>query len=771
MASLVEKYLAAVVSAADMMDYRNSPAPGPFMEYADDKDKALLAIFEEHVQKYKEIPSAALLKAEFGMMLPEGDGKPSYWVDRLEKQHLKRGLLTMANGIGENLNKVSESELLEAAREAIQSLDRSRSTMRMLDFRKSLAAIEKKWAEQNTMAMPLGWPTLDEMSGGARPGDLISMVARPGMGKEQPVDTPTLTPTGWRPMGDLQPGDYVIGKDGKPTKVMAVYPQGLKQAYQVNFRDGSSVECGAEHLWQVYPSSGRGQDRFTPRTYTLTTLLAKGLSTPKGGRRKAKWRVPLVDPVQFDSKSYLIDPYVLGVLIGDGALGGSDLRFSCSDRDADIASRVIARLNDVTVHENRSGACPYFSIRGAGKAAYVDELSKLGLRVKSLHKAIPESYLQGSVDQRLDLLRGLMDTDGSCVKNRTAFHTISPRLAEDVASLVRSLGGVAIVRVYDRTSEGKPLEFQVNVKLGVCPFLTPFKASRWRPQTPSRYIWSVEPTRVVEQVCIQVDAGDHLYVTENYVVTHNTYLMAHSNLNVWQTVQEPTLFVSNEMLPEMIAERMAALATHTPAHLLKTNQWPSFSADGIFQGKQTGNKMKQAFIDKMHLIEANGVPLWIVDANMTARVDDVVALADKLGAKMVYVDGAYLMRDDRERNQFARVSLVCTDLKQKLATGLGIPVFASWQFNREAAKLKDGEKAGLEHVAHSDAIPQLSSLLMGMFESETVETVIMREVQILKGRSGETGSFKTHWDFIEMNLGEILLKEEEVMAKAPYEVA
>lgn len=148
------------------------------------------------------------------------------------------------------------------------------------------------------------------------------------------------------------------------------------------------------------------------------------------------------------------------------------------------------------------------------------------LEILSKDKFIPKEYLQGSVNQRLDLLRGLMDTDGSCIKNRTIFHTTSVLLVKDIMELVQSLGGIAIPHMYNRTDDAKTIEFQVNIRTEFCPFSEQsYKIKDWNRNKSfqtTRYIKSVEYIGDFEQQCIKVSSLDHLYLTDSYIVTHNT---------------------------------------------------------------------------------------------------------------------------------------------------------------------------------------------------------------------------------------------------------
>lgn len=335
-----------------------------------------------------------------------------------------------------------------------------------------------------------------------------------GLGKEQPVSEPVLTLDGWVKMGDLKVGNYVVGSDGKKTKIIGVYPQGNKRVFKLTFRDGASTRCGEEHLWKVRTTANFKRDGW--RVKTLKQILELGVKNSHG---KSKWAIPLAEPIQHEDRSFSIEPYVLGVLLGDGCTCLPSITITIGHLDMDIKTKVEESL-DATMRIREKKGCVEATIKGMRPA-----IEKLKLNVKSKEKFIPEEYLYGSVSQRMDLLRGLMDTDGSCIKNRTTFHTCSQRMAEGVCKLVRSLGGMAIKREYDRTEEGKSVEYQVNVKTFFNPFSTARKAGAWSPARRNGLVQSIQKVEEVEpedSICIQVEAEDRLYVTSDYILTHNT---------------------------------------------------------------------------------------------------------------------------------------------------------------------------------------------------------------------------------------------------------
>ncbi len=342
-----------------------------------------------------------------------------------------------------------------------------------------------------------------------------------GLGKLSAWHTPCLTPSGWRKIGDLKVGDEVIDADGMISTVTGVFPQGVKPIYEVEFSDGVKTNCGLEHLWEVRDGNmatrGKGWT-----VMTLGEMVKRGLQLKSGAN---KFEIPqFPGHIMTRGEQPKIDGWLLGQLIGNGSTGRGDgeIKISSNALDKDVISRLESHGGIETASSSEGCAQRRFPIHSAGRLS--DELRRLSVVCKSKEKSLHPSLLVTPWAYRVDLLQGLMDADGSNNKNRITYHTCSPQLAQDVAQLVRSLGGAAVVREYDRSTEDKPTEWQVNVHTKFCPFWSARKAKGWKADTRSRgnKIQAVKYLYDAEAVCIMVDHPRHLYVTEGYKLTHNT---------------------------------------------------------------------------------------------------------------------------------------------------------------------------------------------------------------------------------------------------------
>ena len=360
-----------------------------------------------------------------------------------------------------------------------------------------------------------------------------------GTGKCEDIDTILPTPAGYRRVGDIKEGDYLWGKNGKPTKVLKVYERGIKDMYYVNFDDNTSTKCGLDHLWEIIDYSKGGITKIRDTKWLLERKLRTAGKSDNSGKLY-KYGIDYCKPVEYDKKNYVIDPYLLGVLLGDGSIGKKTstacITNHIKDHEIiDICKQKLPKEYTIKLQNNVNGTCRYNIVRKDPKAykiGFLHLMDDLKLRCKSENKFIPCEYLIGSVEQRLELLQGLMDTDGSIIVRKSKntpteirFGTVSKRLAEDVMELVRSLGGRAKLRYQNRTKYKKHCnhaEYEVAIWLLNNPFRLKRKASLFIPRLIKKKITSITKAGSTQARCFYVEADDHLYLTKHYTVTHNT---------------------------------------------------------------------------------------------------------------------------------------------------------------------------------------------------------------------------------------------------------
>lgn len=383
-------------------------------------------------------------------------------------------------------------------------------------------------------------------------GALLTAVASGhGVGKAQPVSMEIDTPVGKRRWGDLKPGDVVFGRDGRPTKIVSVHPQGVKPVHRVVLDDRTSTLVCAEHLWTVRGRASRRDGSNAWETLSTADLMRRGVTRSNGPNRARQWELPSIEPVEYPAEWVPVDPYTLGVWLGDGARNTDTF----TSADPEVPAGVRAAGYEVVESQAKSGKASVYAVRGLRVG-----LRMLGVYDKGAHeKRVPRRYMENSPAVRGAVLRGLIDTDGFVTPTGAViFTSVSEGLARDVAWIARSLGGKAVEHAPHPTSyrrvdgskvEGRPA-FNVTLTMpeGFCVALIRRKAERVRATTQKRYLsrWidRIEDAGAEECMCITVEAADHLYLTNDFIPTHNTTLVAWLILWFISTRQHPQIVVT-----------------------------------------------------------------------------------------------------------------------------------------------------------------------------------------------------------------------------------
>ena len=360
-----------------------------------------------------------------------------------------------------------------------------------------------------------------------------------GYGKMEPIDAEIPTPSGFKKMGELSVGDMIFGEDGKEHPIIKIFEHKNKPIYRVNFSDGTSCECGLDHLWKVRTKNMTKRKQGW-KVMALKDIIASGFQyadksrIAKGQNPRSKYEIPVCDPVEYSEKKYLIDPYILGVCIGDGNLCNGIIAISIPDFEKETADRISSLLpENMMLKEDRSTNCPRYRLICSKRShtnPFIQEIKRLGLNVHGDNKFIPEEYKIGSISQRIEILRGLMDSDGTITKerNRIIFSSNSKTLCNDVMEIVYSLGGIARLRKYQR--DGRKPEYSVSLQVKFNPFHLQRKAVRFKPtylKYCSKYMVSAEFVRNTDARCLMLDYKEHTYLTgKRFIVTHNTCELA-----------------------------------------------------------------------------------------------------------------------------------------------------------------------------------------------------------------------------------------------------
>lgn len=461
-------------------------------------------------------------------------GAAAHWAAQIADGAKRRRLLQASARIRQNALEADLADALTIAKRDLEDIGKPTSTR--LDA-KSLARILEESDEYDWVIPGI----LEAM-------DRVIFTGGEGAGKALALDTPIPTPSGWATMGAIQPGDQVLGADGKPTTVtFATEVQLNRDCYRVEFSDGTSIIADAEHNWltETYASRTRasrraqrgetkmrGTDQRHKRKHFPAVVTTKDIAETlraRGGHT-LNHSIDAPEPFDLPDANLTIPPYTLGAWLGDGTSAGG--RICIGDQDKDEMLSNLAS-DGWTVTPN--------------KARYMYGIDGLKVKLREAgvldNKHIPTNYLRASYSQRLALLQGLMDTDGTVSDGgaksgrghgtaKCEFSVVNERLARDVHELILSMGIIATLRSGDATLNGRVvgtrwrIQFQTEqpvFRIGrKAERITPLRTKRSR----HRFITNVTPVESVPVRCIQVDNADRLYLAGRQMVpTHNTTLV------------------------------------------------------------------------------------------------------------------------------------------------------------------------------------------------------------------------------------------------------
>ena len=564
--------------------------------------------------------------------------------------------------------------------------------------------------------------------------------ASTGLGKALPNTARIPTPQGWRTVGDIQVGDQLLGANGQPTTVLAVYPQeGPQQVYEVEFSDGRIVECCKDHLWKWMPTPS---SRRAWRVTTTTDMQSHLQTNRKPGEDP---KVPLCSPIVYRGKQLPVDPYVLGALLGNGCLKEQALTISSGNEfvPAKVASILGGTLHKCHAHnfsyniwlpERERTAKGYWKKRFATVDVLTGCCEPL-VGAGSGTKYIPEPYLLSSADDRLRLMQGLLDTDGSVDdKGRVSYSTTSRKLAYGLAELAYSLGMLARVTKQPRTKYRSGEEFGVYFRCR--PEFKPqlvtlpeklarvaqgqARGNRHEKNEVMRVVDVRATSRYEEMTCFKVDASDSLFLCDNYVVTHNTFMAArildafsHEEMMLRGTPLSVFAAPSKDITKKN-AEEVAKLLPHRDVGLIMS---------GI---NRPSDDIQVITLDSLHRLNPLEVGLLIVDEMHTSASDSRAAdILKFVNARKYGVSATPLGRFDGKdpvaEGLFGPI-VVQKNYKDGVEAGALVPIEVIWVNSPEPSvgmgkymlyKTRDGKvKAGsINNHGQNRIIAQILRLL------------------------------------------------------------
>ena len=372
----------------------------------------------------------------------------------------------------------------------------------------------------------------DAIDEAERQGKHLAVIKKRGAGYEQPYSEIIITPSGEKTMGSLKVGDWVMNPAGYSVEIDEIVEKGMQDVYLVELQDGRQVHCGENHLWPLFDRRHKLVIKSTCELMNLKLLQGSK------GKEGYGYHLPEINEIEFGKKIINIDPYVLGVLLGDGDLHGSQVNFSSNDKE--IVDELSKRLSLEYVIKKQN-SCPFkYSIvsltKGINKLNR--ELKRLNLKTTSYYKFIPDKYKYSTIEDRYELVRGLLDTDGSITNGSVRFSSTSEKLTDDLAYVLRSLG-IRCRKSNIQKVDGKtkfPNGYESETKpfwvLVITTDKEVFKLSRKKNKIKKESYYNRDRVAIKKitklnykekQRCIVVKNENHLYLTRDFIPTHNSF--------------------------------------------------------------------------------------------------------------------------------------------------------------------------------------------------------------------------------------------------------
>lgn len=558
---------------------------------------------------------------------------------------------------------------------------------------------------------------LDQLLGaGFEPNTLNVIGARPGVGKGHPNWLKIPTPNGDKKMGDIKVGDYVFDRNGQPTKVTGVYPRGILETYKVTLNDGRSTIVDGDHIWSYYGSRGNLTTKTTSEMYKT------GAKTDRG---RSRYAIPTNEPAHFKDKQHFIDPYVIGALIGDGSL--LERALTISSNDVEVVEKVAELLNTTPRKQHENNFSWQFKLKeSSGRRKFLrtkDVLADFPETATFSHmKEIPEEYLFTGLDNRMRLLNGLFDTDGSAVRTGNRLHvsysTTSEKLAKQIRWLLQSCGYLSGLVLDER--EGRNITYNVNVldqaKRTKGLFTLPRKRKvvesfgRKKARNYDRIqIDKIEKTGNLEEItCISVENEEQLYLTNDFIVTHNTAFAINLVIEILKKTPDVQIdFFTLEMSKVQMLKRFTSRLTQINSYKFRDPEMTltEDEVNQIFKAHdwitQTGLRIHDK-CKKYHQIER-----MIRQRKLANKDKKYIAVIDYLG--IIEPPNEQLPRHQQIGQMTRRLKNMTNDLM--------IPIIVLSQLNRGIEHRQDN-RPNLADLRESGDVEQDASMIGFLFNKD-----------------------------------------------------
>ncbi|MEV2268003.1 replicative DNA helicase [Nonomuraea africana] len=616
------------------------------------------------------------------------------------------------------------------------------------------------------VGVPTGFQDLDSLTNGLHPGQMIVVAARPAIGKALALDTPLPTPTGWTSMGQVQVGDYLIGADGKPTRVVAATDiMHGRPCYEVEFNDGTVIVADAQHQWLTDTRASRNSAQAAAVGYNRTKnqqTFAEVRTTEEiaatlwcnTADKRLNHTVVNAKPLEMPNRELPIDPYILGYWLGDGASATARLTVGADDLPRLLEQVTLAGYFHSIPKPNNDAFRVAVSTQPMRSGGDWVKLDSLNSRLRAIgvlgDKHIPQEYLRASEAQRRALLAGLLDTDGYINNLGTVqFAVTNRRLAEGAWELILSLGYKATwtsKQVQGRTEASYAITFTPSDKVFRLPRKNARVNTNAHPKTTYRNITDVRPVQSVPVRCVEVDNADHMYLAgRTWIPTHNSTLGLDFARSAAIKHGMTTVIFSLEMSRNEITMRLLSAEARVALHAMRS---------GMMNDDDWTRLARR-------MSEVAEAPLFIDDSPNMSMMEiraKCRRLKQRNDLRFVVIDYLQLMSSPKKtESRQNEVSEISRSIKL-LAKELEVPVIAISQLNRGPEQRTD-KRPAVSDLRESGSIEQDADMVILLHREDAYERESPRageaDLIVAKHRNGPTATvtvaFQGHYSrFVDM---------------------
>ena len=589
--------------------------------------------------------------------------------------------------------------------------------------------------EDGLSGAPSGFTSLDRITTGWQPSDLVIIAARPSMGKCLGKGTKVLMYSGeLKNVEDIQTGELLMGDDSTPRKILST-TKGIEKMFWVKQNKGIDYRVNESHILSLKRSRNEGKHKHGD---VLNISIKEYLQ--KSDKFKTNYKGYKV-PVEFKEKTLQIEPYFLGIWLGDGKK--SDIRIATTDFEVvNYLKKYAEKLNLSVTKSTESEKCPMYAISGKLGGSHKLTLQNR-LREQNLinNKHIPSEFLINSTKNRLNLLAGLLDSDGHYDKYSNSYEITQKdkKLAEQIKFLCDTIGfrtSITPKKATIKEINYETIVYRIRIFGDIDKIPVKIKRKKAKPWSSNRS-WNqtgitVEFDKIDDYYGFEID-GNSLFLLEDMTVTHNTAFVLSMTRNMAVDHNVPVAFFSLEMSSIQLVNRLIMAETGLPGNKIKTGKLEDY------EWVQLEEKIKNFDDAPIYIDDTPAISLFEIRAKCRR-------LKMQYDIQLVIIDYLQLMTGPQETrgNREQEVSRISRGLKA-IAKEIDVPILALSQLNRSVEMRSGDKRPQLSDLRESGAIEQDADIVIFIHRPEKFgimedndgnSTQGLAEIIIAKHRNG-----------------------------------